>query len=66
MTSPKDCTDIYNSNTQSPSGHYQVLLPIFGHVTVFCDMAIDGGGWTVVYEVIALNVSFMVDNLLKV
>ncbi|XP_065943571.1 ficolin-2-like [Magallana gigas] len=25
VTSPKDCTDIYNSYTQSPSGHYQVF-----------------------------------------
>uniref|UniRef100_K1QUP3 Ficolin-1 n=1 Tax=Magallana gigas TaxID=29159 RepID=K1QUP3_MAGGI len=50
VTSPKDCTDIYNSNTQSPSGHYQVLLPIFGHVTVFCDMATDGGGLTIVFQ----------------
>uniref|UniRef100_A0A8W8P6N4 Fibrinogen C-terminal domain-containing protein n=1 Tax=Magallana gigas TaxID=29159 RepID=A0A8W8P6N4_MAGGI len=46
-TGPKDCTYIYNSNTQSPSGHYQVWLRNLGHVTVYCDMVTDGGGWTV-------------------
>nr|XP_034316288.1 ficolin-2 [Crassostrea gigas] len=45
--SPIDCTSLHNINCGLPSGLYRVRLPYLGHVTVFCDMDKDGGGWTV-------------------
>lgn len=58
----KDCTDIFNSNPESPSGQYQVWLSILGQVTVFCDMATDGGGWTVKHKLNAFSISSVVTN----
>lgn len=46
--SPIDCTSLHNINCGLPSGLYRVRLPYLSHVTVFCDMDKDGGGWTVV------------------
>ncbi|XP_052711201.1 ficolin-2-like [Crassostrea angulata] len=45
--SPTDCTSLHNINCGLPSGLYRVRLPYIDHVTVFCDMDKDGGGWTV-------------------
>ncbi|XP_062600622.1 ficolin-2-like [Saccostrea cucullata] len=42
---PKDCTEVHNLSSQS--GLYRVSIPVFGHVTVFCEMEADDGGWTV-------------------
>ncbi|XP_078330623.1 ficolin-2-like [Crassostrea virginica] len=44
---PIDCTGIHKSHPGVVSGLYAVELPVMGHVTVFCDMETDGGGWTV-------------------
>nr|XP_034322681.1 microfibril-associated glycoprotein 4 [Crassostrea gigas] len=45
--SPADCTFLHNINCGLTSGIYRIKLPFLGHVTAFCDMEIDGGGWTV-------------------
>lgn len=45
--SPTDCTSLHNINCGLSSGLYRVRLPYKDHVTVFCDMDKDGGGWTV-------------------
>lgn len=44
---PNDCTSLHNINCGLPSGLYTIKLPFLNHVTVFCDMEKDGGGWTV-------------------
>ncbi|XP_034318734.2 ficolin-2 [Magallana gigas] len=44
---PNDCTTLHNINCGLPSGLYTIKLPFLNHVTVFCDMEKDGGGWTV-------------------
>ena len=44
-----DCTGIHKSHPGVVSGLYAVELPVMGHVTVFCDMETDGGGWTVIF-----------------
>eukprot|EP00105_Crassostrea_gigas_P036014 XP_019920162.1 PREDICTED: ficolin-2 [Crassostrea gigas] len=44
---PNDCTSLHNINCGLPSGLYTINLPFLNHVTVFCDMEKDGGGWTV-------------------
>eukprot|EP00105_Crassostrea_gigas_P042104 XP_019926252.1 PREDICTED: ficolin-2-like [Crassostrea gigas] len=44
---PNDCTSLHNINCGLPSGLYTIKLPFLNHVTVFCDMDKDGGGWTV-------------------
>eukprot|EP00105_Crassostrea_gigas_P042108 XP_019926256.1 PREDICTED: microfibril-associated glycoprotein 4 [Crassostrea gigas] len=45
--SPADCTSLHNNNCGLTSGLYRIKLPFLGHVTAFCDMDTDGGGWTV-------------------
>ncbi|XP_065943842.1 uncharacterized protein [Magallana gigas] len=45
--SPADCTSLHNNNCGLPSGLYRIKLSFLGHVTAFCDMDTDGGGWTV-------------------
>lgn len=55
---PNDCTSLHNINCGLPSGLYTIKLPFLNHVTVFCDMETDGGGWTVrtfLYTVIYSN-----------
>ena len=49
---PIDCTGIHKSHPGVVSGLYTVELPVMGHVTVFCDMETDGGGWTVTFILI--------------
>eukprot|EP00105_Crassostrea_gigas_P040741 XP_019924889.1 PREDICTED: techylectin-5B-like [Crassostrea gigas] len=44
---PNDCTSLHNINCGLPSGLYTIKIPFLNHVTVFCDMEKDGGGWTV-------------------
>lgn len=44
---PNDCTSLHNMNCGLPSGLYTIKIPFLNHVTVFCDMEKDGGGWTV-------------------
>nr|XP_022309172.1 ficolin-2-like [Crassostrea virginica] len=44
---PFDCTSIHTSNPSDLTGLYTIGLPVFGHVSVYCDMETDGGGWTV-------------------
>ncbi|XP_078329361.1 ficolin-2-like [Crassostrea virginica] len=46
-TGPIDCTGIHKSHPGVVSGLYAVDLPVMGHLTVFCDMETDGGGWMV-------------------
>lgn len=44
---PMDCGSIRDMFPALSSGKYIVSLRGLGHVTVFCDMETDGGGWTV-------------------
>ncbi|XP_056002854.1 ficolin-2-like [Ostrea edulis] len=44
---PIDCTAIHGFSSSLPSGLYRIKIPILGHVTVVCEMEIDGGGWTI-------------------
>ncbi|XP_048751642.2 ficolin-2-like [Ostrea edulis] len=44
---PIDCTAIHRLSSSLPSGLYRIKIPILGHVTVVCEMEIDGGGWTI-------------------
>lgn len=49
-TKPKritDCTDIRDVNTKATSGIYTISPTEGAEVEVFCNMEIDGGGWTV-------------------
>lgn len=45
--SPIDCTSLHSINCGLTSGLYRIKLLFLGHVSVFCDMETDGGGWTV-------------------
>nr|XP_034309350.1 ficolin-2 [Crassostrea gigas] len=42
-----DCTGYSSISPFLPNGLYRIKLPVVGHVTAFCVMDIDGGGWTV-------------------
>ncbi|XP_061170853.1 ficolin-2-like [Saccostrea echinata] len=44
---PQDCITILGLSPYLPSGLYRIRIPALGHVTVFCEMEADGGGWTV-------------------
>lgn len=44
---PGDCTALHNQESALLSGIYRVQLPGIGYVNVFCEMGLDGGGWTV-------------------
>ena len=44
-----DCEDVANRRCNAPSGHYMVLSPP-AQVRVWCEMDIDGGGWTRVFD----------------
>ncbi|XP_061170849.1 fibrinogen-like protein 1 [Saccostrea echinata] len=41
---PNDCSQL---SSELSSGLYGIRIPVLGHVTVFCEMVTDGGGWTV-------------------
>lgn len=55
-----DCTGYSSISPFLPNGLYRIKLPVVGHVTAFCVMDIDGGGWTVrlsvLFKIMHLNV----------
>ena len=47
MSGLRDCMEILLTKPGSPSGVYTIMPSGFKQLTVYCDMATDGGGWTV-------------------